>query len=115
MPRLPVAHSDMPRGCNCSSLALGKTWPSVQRLAPAWRATLTWPEGIPEGEFHREEGRRLVWAAVMIVASRTMYTSAAPDSILCHQKLFVSEPESVSRPFFPRPVSRAPDARGSAG
>ena len=84
------------RGCSCQTLSLGKTWPSVQKLAPAWTSTITWPEGLPEGEFAREEARRLVWGAVMIVASRTMYTSAAPDSILCNGKLFVSEPDTVS-------------------
>ena len=96
------------RGCNCLAVSLGRTWPSVQKLAPSWRATLTWPENLPEGEFAREEARRLVWTAVMAVASRSMYTAATPDNILSHGKLFVSEPEKVRPPSPPFPSPSPP-------
>ncbi|KAI0373853.1 hypothetical protein BV20DRAFT_678695 [Pilatotrama ljubarskyi] len=65
--------------CNCASFAISHHWPSVQGLAPSWAGTLMWPTGLSEGEFQKEECRRLVWSSVMLTASLNAYTSLIED------------------------------------
>ncbi|KAI0351438.1 hypothetical protein OH77DRAFT_938368 [Trametes cingulata] len=65
--------------CNCASLTISRHWPSVQGFAPSWAGTLMWPVGLSEGEFQKEECRRLVWSSVMLTASLNAYTSVIED------------------------------------
>ena len=56
-----------------------------------------WPEGLSEGEFRRDECRRIVWSSIMAVANLNAYTVAVPDSLIAgFEKLLVREPEKVS-------------------
>ncbi|PIL34193.1 transcription factor [Ganoderma sinense ZZ0214-1] len=87
-------------GCNCIAISLGHNWPSVNVFAPAWRGTEMWPEGLSEGEFRREESRRIVWSSVMAVANLNAYTVAVPDSLIAgFEKLLVREPEKFALLF----------------
>lgn len=84
-------------GCNCTAFSLEQNWPSVSALAPSWRGTMMWPEGLSEGEFRREECRRIVWSSIMAVANLNAYTVAVPDWLIAgFEKLLVREPEKVS-------------------
>ena len=84
-------------GCNCLDFSLGQNWPSVNAFAPSWRGTEMWPEGLSEGEFRREECRRIVWSSVMAVANLNAYTVAVPDSLIAgFETLLVRQPEKVS-------------------
>lgn len=86
-------------GCNCLDFSLGQNWPSVNAFAPSWRGTEMWPEGLSEGEFRREECRRIVWSSVMAVANLNAYTVAVPDSLIAgFETLLVRQPEKVSAP-----------------
>ncbi|KAI1796440.1 hypothetical protein LXA43DRAFT_912176 [Ganoderma leucocontextum] len=94
----PLQHNHSPyshgTGCNCAALSLGQNWPSINALAPSWRGTMMWPEGLSEGEFRREECRRIVWSSVMAVANLNVYTVAVPNSLIKgFEKLLVREPE----------------------
>ena len=83
--------------CNCIATSLGRHWPSVHTLAPAWAGTMMWPEGLTEAEFRREECRRLVWSSVMVIANLHAYIAAVPGVMTGgHAKLIVREPENVS-------------------
>ncbi|KAI0702975.1 hypothetical protein C8T65DRAFT_655245 [Cerioporus squamosus] len=94
------AHSDSShgqRGCNCHALSLGTNWPSVHKLAPAFASTMMWPEGLAEGDFKREECRRLVWATVMVIANLHAYIASIPgSSTIDNGTLFVREPENFA-------------------
>ncbi len=83
--------------CNCGSLALENSWPGVQTIAPAWTGTLMWPENLSDGEFKKEECRRLVWASVMVTASLNAYssTNTVVDDIQKNQ-LWIKNPENAS-------------------
>ncbi|TBU37373.1 hypothetical protein BD309DRAFT_1063742 [Dichomitus squalens] len=86
--------------CNCASLTLEMGWPGVSGIAPAWGGTLIWPENISEGEFRKEECRRLVWATVMITASLNAYNSV--DNIAADidkQKLWIKDPDNYALLF----------------
>ncbi|KAI0743811.1 hypothetical protein C8Q80DRAFT_1183246 [Daedaleopsis nitida] len=87
------------RGCKCASYSLGHNWPAVRNVAPSWSATMMWPEGLSEGEYQREESRRLVWAAIVVIANYNLYTSAAPDDVMDFGRLFVRESESFALMF----------------
>lgn len=94
----PGTHASPQRGCNCLKLALGTTWPAAHRLAPGWHVSMMWPEGRSDGEFKREECRRLVWACVAIVAQLSAHSVASLErpETLGHM-MFVREPEAVGR------------------
>ncbi|KAI0754626.1 hypothetical protein C8Q80DRAFT_1266219 [Daedaleopsis nitida] len=76
--------------CNCASLCLGHTFPSIRGIAPSWAGTLMWPENVSEGELRKEECRRLVWASVMITASMNSYTSVTED--IERSQLWIKDP-----------------------
>lgn len=84
-------------GCNCNSLTLEKSWPGVSVIAPSWAGTLIWPENLSDGEFKKEECRRLVWASVMVTASLNSYdtTNDIVDDIQKNQ-LWIKNPENAS-------------------
>ncbi|KAI1791304.1 hypothetical protein LXA43DRAFT_945720 [Ganoderma leucocontextum] len=87
-------------GCSCAALSLGQHWPSINALAPSWRGTIMWPEGLSEGEFRREECRRIVWSSVMAVANLNVYTVAHPNSSIPRfENMLVREPEKFSLLF----------------
>ncbi|TFK94583.1 hypothetical protein K466DRAFT_535614 [Polyporus arcularius HHB13444] len=89
--------SDPQRGCNCRALSLGTNWPSVHNIAPAFASSIMWPEGLAEGDFRREESRRLVWATVMVIANLHAYIASIPGSSAFETgTLFVREPENFA-------------------
>lgn len=93
-------HMHRPHGCKCVQLSLGHTWPAIKTLAPAWSASLMWPEGMSDGDFKKEECRRLVWSSIVIIANYHAYMNANPEMLLDTSHMFVREPEGVS-PSFP--------------
>ncbi|TBU25488.1 hypothetical protein BD311DRAFT_764367 [Dichomitus squalens] len=89
-----------PVDCNCASLTLKAHWPGVSGIAPAWAGTLIWPENISEGEFRKEECRRLVWASVMVTASLNAYNSAHNiEADIDKQKLWMKNPDNYALLF----------------
>ncbi|KAI1789410.1 hypothetical protein LXA43DRAFT_1075379 [Ganoderma leucocontextum] len=86
--------------CNCGSLTLEKNWPGVHAIAPDWAGTLIWPEDLQDGEFKKEECRRLVWASVMVTASLNAYnsTSNVVHDIQKNQ-LWIKNPENFALLF----------------
>ncbi|EJF61015.1 hypothetical protein DICSQDRAFT_106672 [Dichomitus squalens LYAD-421 SS1] len=89
-----------PVGCNCASLMLQTHWPSISGVAPAWAGTLIWPKNISEGEFRKEECRRLVWSSVMITASLNAYNSAHNiEADIDKQKLWIKDTDSYALLF----------------
>lgn len=100
--------------CNCHALSLGTNWPSVYNIAPALASSIMWPEGLAEGDFKREEARRLVWCCVITVGNLHAYIAATPDSTvsLGHRDIFVRESENVSvLPFLAHPGRCHPSHR----
>ncbi|KAI0697750.1 hypothetical protein C8T65DRAFT_806929 [Cerioporus squamosus] len=86
-----------PRGCNCHALSLGTNWPPILTYAPAFASTIMWPEGLAEGDFRREECRRLVWASVMAIGNLHAYIASIPgSSAIDSGSLFVREPENFA-------------------
>ncbi|TFK82181.1 hypothetical protein K466DRAFT_666667 [Polyporus arcularius HHB13444] len=85
-------------GCNCHALSLGTRWPSMLEFSPAFGAsTLRWPEGLAEGDFRREESRRLVWASVMVIGNLHAYIAAFPGATAIDSgSLLVREPENFA-------------------
>ncbi len=59
-----------------------------------------WPEGMSDGDFKKEECRRLVWSSIVIIANYHAYMNANPEMLLDTSHMFVREPEGVS-PSFP--------------
>ncbi len=85
----PVAGST----CNCFNLSLGHNNPSIRGIAPSWVGTLIWPENVSEGEFRKEECRRLVWASVMVTASMNSYSAVLED--VEKNALWIKDPQNV--------------------
>ncbi|RPD56159.1 hypothetical protein L227DRAFT_508824 [Lentinus tigrinus ALCF2SS1-6] len=83
--------------CNCVALSLGHNCPSIRDVAPAWAGTLIWPENVSEGEFRKEECRRLVWASVMVTASMNSYTAVLED--IQHNALWIKDPSNYALLF----------------
>ncbi len=91
------ASGDSSHGCNCLALSLGTSWPSMLEFSPAFASTIRWPEGLAEGDFRREECRRLVWASVMVIGNLHAYIASIPGyNAIDSGSLFVREPENVS-------------------
>ncbi|KAI0356257.1 hypothetical protein OH77DRAFT_1423872 [Trametes cingulata] len=80
--------------CKCAELTIARHWPSVQGLAPSWAGTLMWPNGLSEGEFQKEECRRLVWSSVMLTASLNAYTSSTEEIGL--NRLSIKDPRNYA-------------------
>ncbi|KAI0365647.1 hypothetical protein BV20DRAFT_972889 [Pilatotrama ljubarskyi] len=80
--------------CNCAELTIARHWPSVQGLAPSWGGTPMWPNGLSEGEFQKEECRRLVWSSVMLTASLNAYTSSTEEIGL--SRLSIKDPRNYA-------------------
>ncbi|KAI0718234.1 hypothetical protein C8T65DRAFT_639443 [Cerioporus squamosus] len=83
--------------CNCLALSLGHNCPSIRGIAPAWAGTLIWPENVSEGEFRKEEYRRLVWASVMVTASMNSYTAVLED--VQKTSLWIKDPQNYALLF----------------
>ncbi|KAI0761983.1 hypothetical protein BD413DRAFT_606933 [Trametes elegans] len=86
--------SPLPAQCTCTEFTISHHWPSVHGLAPSWQGTLMWPTGLAEGDFQKEECRRLVWAAVMLTASLNSYTSVIED--IENHKLSIKDPRNFT-------------------
>ncbi|PIL35206.1 transcription factor [Ganoderma sinense ZZ0214-1] len=96
----PATASSPLSGCTCGSLTLEKNWPGVNAIAPTWAGTLVWPENLPDGEFKKEECRRLVWASVMITASLNAYSSTNDIVGDIHKnQLWIKNPENFALLF----------------
>ncbi len=81
------------RGCECAKYTLKQQWPNVSNIAPLWEATTMWPDDMAEGEIRKEEGRRVVWSSVMLVAAHAGYVSA--DAQLERADLFIKDYHNV--------------------
>ncbi len=79
--------------CNCFALSLGHNNPSIRGIAPSWAGTLIWPDHVSEGEFRKEECRRLVWASVMVTASMNSYSAVLED--VKKNALWIKDPRNV--------------------
>ena len=91
----PAATPPPVGGCNCSSLTLEKNWPGVNAIAPTWAGTLIWPENLSDGEFKKEECRRLVWSSVMVTASLNAYGSTNIVDDIQRNQLWIKNPENA--------------------
>ncbi|KAH9846414.1 hypothetical protein C2E23DRAFT_578401 [Lenzites betulinus] len=94
---LAPSTSSLPNKCDCGKLTIRNHWPSVQGLAPGWEGTLMWPIGLSEGEFRKEECRRLVWSTVMLTASLNSYSSVT--DAFERTRLTVKEPRNFALLF----------------
>ncbi|OJT02079.1 hypothetical protein TRAPUB_7495 [Trametes pubescens] len=91
--------------CNCAKLTISHHWPSVEGMAPGWVGTMMWPTGLSEGEFRKEECRRLVWSSVMLTASLNSYSSVLDD--FDRTKLCINEPRNFALLFPGEALARA--------
>ncbi|KAH9924621.1 uncharacterized protein BXZ73DRAFT_50427 [Epithele typhae] len=70
--------------CECEKYTLKQQWPTVSAVAPLWQSTAMWPkeDETTEGELRKEEGRRVVWSSIMLVASCNSASKSAqgPDA-----------------------------------
>ncbi|CDO69275.1 hypothetical protein BN946_scf185042.g177 [Trametes cinnabarina] len=94
---LAPSTSPATNACNCSALTISYNWPSVRELAPGWLGTLMWPTGLSEGEFRKEECRRLVWSSVMLTASLNSYISLTGD--FEYAKIVIQDPRNYALLF----------------
>ncbi|KAI1786833.1 hypothetical protein LXA43DRAFT_1168655 [Ganoderma leucocontextum] len=76
--------------CTCAKYTLKEQWPTVSEVAPLWEMTTMWPDGLLEGEFRKEECRRLVWSSVMLIAGQNAFTSA-DAAALGRTELFIKD------------------------
>ncbi|KAI0754627.1 hypothetical protein C8Q80DRAFT_1266220 [Daedaleopsis nitida] len=83
--------------CNCATLSLGHASPSIKGIAPAWAGSLMWPENVSEGEFRKEECRRLVWSSVMMTAGLNSHMSIDEDLQL--SRLWIKDPSHYALLF----------------
>ncbi|KAH9891994.1 hypothetical protein C8Q73DRAFT_792314 [Cubamyces lactineus] len=67
--------------CRCSEFTIDRSWPSVLGFAPGWTGMLMWPTGLSEGEFRKEECRRLVWASIMMTPATPPARSVAARAL----------------------------------
>ncbi|KAL7279745.1 hypothetical protein ACG7TL_006152 [Trametes sanguinea] len=86
-----------PGECNCVELTISRTWPSVHDIAPSFAGMPMWPTGLSEGEFRKEECRRLVWATVMMTASLNSFISLT--GCFEHTKLSIQDPRNYAVMF----------------
>ncbi|KAI0655605.1 hypothetical protein C8Q70DRAFT_422985 [Cubamyces menziesii] len=83
--------------CRCSEFTIDRSWPSVLGFAPGWTGMMMWPTGLSEGEFRKEECRRLVWASIMMTASLNSYTSVTCE--IEKSRLFIKDPRHIALLF----------------
>ncbi len=95
-------------GCECAKYTLKQQWPNVSNIAPLWEATTMWPDDMAEGEIRKEEGRRVVWSSVMLVAAHAGYISA--DAQLEQADLYIKDYRNVCPISLPFSRSRLADA-----
>lgn len=79
-------------GCPCRALSLASS-PEVLRSTPAWGAMPRWAPNATWAEIRREEARRLVWSAVVMLGSDANTRQAGGISQL---DLHVTKAENVS-------------------
>ena len=73
------AESILGPACDCERYTLQRQWPSVLTIAPKWQSSMMWPHALSEGEMRKEEGRRIVWASIMISSASTHYDMDSGD------------------------------------
>ena len=81
--------------CSCVAYTLGNNWSHAQDLTPLWLMTPAWNEEASDAEIRKEECRRLVWSAVMMVAGYTSFTAA--NNVMPTVDLTLMEPSNVRR------------------
>jgi hypothetical protein len=62
--------------CSCSSVLLSQNSPKSQVITPLWSFTPDWAPEWSEAEIEKEEGRRLVWASLILVAGHTSHAAS---------------------------------------
>lgn len=90
----PVIHHPASEvGCSCTSLTLGKHWPSTNEHAPLWSSTPAWNDSWSDNEIRKESIRRLCWSAMVAAAGHISYTTAHRSH---NPDLFIADPANVS-------------------
>ena len=105
-PVVPPPRPSAQHECICNAYTLGNNWSHAQEHTPLWMMTPAWNEEASDAEVRKEEWRRLIWSAVMMVAGYTSFTAA--NNLMPTLDLSLMEPSNVSRsgPLFFR--SRLP-------
>lgn len=85
-----------PAECACTAYTLGRNWGPAQELTPLWLMTPAWREDAGDADVRKEECRRLVWSAVMMVAGYTSFTAA--NNAAPTLELTLMEPANVRAP-----------------
>ncbi|EKM49512.1 uncharacterized protein PHACADRAFT_265028 [Phanerochaete carnosa HHB-10118-sp] len=101
LPPQPPARAE----CACQAYTLGSNWGHAQELTPLWLMTPAWREELSEAEVRKEECRRLVWSAVMMVAGYTSYMAA--NNVMPTIDLTLMEPANYALLFPGEELMRA--------
>ncbi|KAG9028559.1 hypothetical protein FRB95_006340 [Tulasnella sp. JGI-2019a] len=78
--------------CPCQSLSLARS-PEVLQCTPTWHSMPRWAPNATWADIRKEEGRRLIWSALVMLGQDAAVRQAAGMSQL---DLYVSKPENFA-------------------
>ncbi|KAG8999349.1 hypothetical protein FRB94_006212 [Tulasnella sp. JGI-2019a] len=91
----PDHESENVSSCPCEYLSLARN-PDVLRCTPTWGSIPRWAPNATWAEIRKEEGRRLVWSALVMLGQDAAVRQASGMPQL---DLYVSKPENIALLF----------------